>query len=289
MTMNEINYEKIARFWDKCPQISGEAPSLITTLSFEVPGHAHYRDKTEKNLFFKNVAIGADASIADLGCGTGRWAIEFAKRGRKVFASDISGPLLAIAKNEAQCNRISNIEFKQESIADFQLTEKMDLIHIGGVLIYVNDADAKRIIEKCSAALKEGGQLVLRESVSLHGDISREDTKMGAEEYTAFYRTPTHLASLVDESFALEKTQETHSYPFPVPFFLYLVPKFLKKTKCVGHLMKMLYGIQWRLDPVLLKIPALTKFKYRRLLKTELPVSQRFFIYRKRGQNVHPE
>lgn len=289
MPMNEINYEKIARFWDKCPQISGEPPSLITTLSFEVPGHAHYRDKTEKNLFFKTVAIGPGASIADLGCGTGRWSIEFAKRGKKVLASDISGPLLEIAKNEAQRNSITNIEFKQESIADFQLSEKMDIIHIGGVLIYVNDTDAKRVVGKCSAMLKEGGLLVLRESVSLNEDILRAGAKIGDEEYIAFYRTPSHLASLVGGSFVLEKTLETHSYLFPVPVFLYLVPKFLKKTKCAGHLMKMLYEIQWRLDPFLLKIPALTKLKHRRLLKTGLPVTQCFFFYRQRRQNVHAE
>ncbi|MFA7384415.1 MAG: class I SAM-dependent methyltransferase [Desulfurivibrionaceae bacterium] len=287
--MNEIDYEKIARFWDKCPLLSKEAPSLITTLPFEIPGHAHYRDKTEKNLLFKCVAIGADASIADLGCGTGRWAIEFAKRCKRVFASDISGPLLEIANAEARRNAITNIEFRQEATAAFQPPEKMDIIHVGGVFSYMNDADVKKTIKRCSAMLKEGGLLVLRESVSLNEDILRTDTKIGNEEYTAFYRTPSHLASLLEEDFVLEKTLETHSYLFPVPVYLYLLPKFLKKTRGAGYLMKMLYEIQWRLDPVLLKIPALTKLKHWRLRKTDFPVTQCFFFYRKRRQNVHPE
>ncbi len=285
--MKKMDYDKIKRFWDKCPEISNEAPSLITTLSFEIPGHANYRDKTEKNILLKYLEIRPDFLVADLGCGTGRWAIEFARKCRKVIACDISKPLLDIAKAEAKQGAITNIEFQQESIVDFQSAEKADVIHIGGVLIYVNDTDLEQIIEKCHAMLKDSGALILRESISLDGDLLKEDLKLGNERYTAYYRTAGHLTSRMDKLFVLEKMTETHSYIFPVPIFIYLIPRFLKKMKITEYCMRMLYAAQWRLDPWLLRIKALTALKHKRLLKTKIPATQYFFIYRKRSQNVH--
>jgi 2-polyprenyl-3-methyl-5-hydroxy-6-metoxy-1,4-benzoquinol methylase len=277
-----MDKNKIKQFWDKCPDICNENPLLITTLSFEIPYHATYRDKTEKNIFFRIIKLNPDYVIADLGCGTGRWTLEFARRCKKVIASDISQRLLDIARSEAAKRQLENIEFKQESIADFKLSEPVDVIHIGGVLIYVNDTVFQNIIQKCHETLKEHGTLILRESISLTDDILVKDLIVGNEKYSAYYRTLDHFMSMVKKYFTFENTCETHSYVFPVPVYLYLVPKFLKKTKFIENILEVLYEIQWRLDPYFLNIKILTSLKHCRLKKTGLPVSQYFLVCRKK-------
>jgi SAM-dependent methyltransferase len=276
-----MDSEKIRTFWDKCPDICSENPLLITTLSFEIPYHATYRDKTEKNMFFRLIDLKPEYIIADLGCGTGRWTLEFARRCKKVIASDISKPLLEIGRSEAIKSNLSNIEWKQESITDFSLGESVDVIHIGGVLIYVDDIDFDNIIRRCHDKLIHGGILILRESISLTNDILVEDLSVANEKYSACYRSMNHFLSMVEKYFIVDKICETHSYVFPIPFYLYAVPKFLKNTTFVKTIMKLFYEIQWRLDPYLLNVKMLTLLKHVRLKKTPRPITQYFFICRK--------
>ncbi len=274
--------EKIKDFWDKCPCICNENPLLITTLSFEIPYHAVYRDKTEKNILFKIIKLNPDLILADIGCGTGRWTLDFAGKCKKVIASDISETLIEIGRTEALKKKLTNIEWKQESISDFTLNEPVDIIHIGGVLLYVHDSDFINIIRRCNEKLVNGGLLILRESISLTKEIMVEDLSVAGNKYSAYYRPIDRFINLLEKYFIIEKTCETHSYVFPVPFFLYVVPKFLKNSKFIKSFMKLLYEIQWRMDPYLLRIKFLTHLKHSRLKKTKYPVTQYFFICRKK-------
>lgn len=65
-------------------------------------------------------------SIVDIACGTGKTTIPFAKRGYKAFGVDISGDMIALARNQAAVEKI-NITFSKQDMRDFSLTEKVDL------------------------------------------------------------------------------------------------------------------------------------------------------------------
>nr|HMS57161.1 methyltransferase domain-containing protein [Fimbriimonadaceae bacterium] len=66
----------------------------------------------EENVFTKNTRFEVDflvelfdllpgSHLLDMGCGTGRHAIEFAKRGFKVTGVDLSEGMLAVARKNA--------------------------------------------------------------------------------------------------------------------------------------------------------------------------------------------
>ena len=68
--------------------------------------------KTEVDFIEKEINNNSLAYILDIGCGTGRHAIELAKRGYRVKGIDLSGNMLSRAKEKAIQANVS-IEFCQ--------------------------------------------------------------------------------------------------------------------------------------------------------------------------------
>ena len=67
----------------------------------------------------------AVASILDLGCGTGRHAIELARRGYRVTGIDISSGMLAIARDNAAKAGV-DVEFIEGAAQDFVSEKRFD-------------------------------------------------------------------------------------------------------------------------------------------------------------------
>ena len=81
----------------------------------------------EKVIFQKN-----NLNILELNCGTGEDAIWFAKKGHKVWATDVSEKMIEEVKNKAFQESLSNEIYSQ--VIDIQLvtenfkTQKFDLV-----------------------------------------------------------------------------------------------------------------------------------------------------------------
>ena len=102
-----------------------------------------------------------NAKILDISTGTGNIAIEAAKRfsNAKLYAVDISGKMLKIAKAKAEEENISNIRFYQQDIEGLDLEESdFDIITCGyGLFFYPNmDETFSSLIKK----IKKGGLFV---------------------------------------------------------------------------------------------------------------------------------
>jgi ubiquinone/menaquinone biosynthesis C-methylase UbiE len=91
-----------------------------------------------KNGFTKNTIAEIDfiidilnlsngSTILDVGCGTGRHAIELAKRGYKVTGVDISSGMLAEAK-KAAFNADVNVEWIQSDAVKFNSNKSFDAV-----------------------------------------------------------------------------------------------------------------------------------------------------------------
>lgn len=90
----------------------------------------------EKNTFTKNTIPEVDflleelslppgGSILDVGCGTGRHAVELAKRGYAVTGIDLSSGMLARAADAAKAADV-NVDWVQSDATRFSLTRKYD-------------------------------------------------------------------------------------------------------------------------------------------------------------------
>jgi 2-polyprenyl-3-methyl-5-hydroxy-6-metoxy-1,4-benzoquinol methylase len=98
---------------------------------------SNYADKYDKEVFTQGtiaevdfieeeISYNKELNILDVGCGTGRHAIELAKRGYRVTGLDLSGAMLLKARKTALQSGL-NIDFICKDARDFVYPTAFDL------------------------------------------------------------------------------------------------------------------------------------------------------------------
>lgn len=103
-----------------------------------------------------------NTQILDIGCGTGRHAIELAKRGYKVTGIDLSESQLARAKEKALAENLA-INFVRQDARELAYVNEFDLVIIlceGGFSLMETDEMNFQILCNASHALKPQGKLI---------------------------------------------------------------------------------------------------------------------------------
>lgn len=101
--------------------------------------------------------IGANSAVLDAGCGTGRYALELARRGYYVCALDRSPELIAVARNRALSACVHQ-EFVIADLLAVTFTRLFDAILSRGVLNdLVEESDRVAIFQQFGAWLRPGG------------------------------------------------------------------------------------------------------------------------------------
>lgn len=98
----------------------------------------------------------APGSVLDGGCGTGRVAIELARRGVAALGVDSDPDMVAAAeaKNTA-------VRFARVDLAELALPDRFDLVLLAGnVVPYVPTGRRAAAIARCAAHLAPGGRLI---------------------------------------------------------------------------------------------------------------------------------
>ena len=117
--------------------------------------------KEEVDALFAQGWVKAGDRVLDFGCGTGRHAIELARRGCIVKGVDFSSRLIEIASNEAK--DVANATFEVKDILKFSSGRKYDVVlclyEVLGSSISP-DADA-RVVGKIWDALAVGGRAIV--------------------------------------------------------------------------------------------------------------------------------
>lgn len=73
--------------------------------------------------------ITPDSTVLDIGAGTGRLAIPMAKMVKKVTAIEPASTFMTLLRDNAEQERIDNMEFVESLWSDFQPQEKYDLVY----------------------------------------------------------------------------------------------------------------------------------------------------------------
>ena len=136
-------------------------------------------DNYEKEVFTRNtqqevafivelIGDSVEASILDIGCGTGRHALELARRGYRVTGIDISSAMLQEAKVKAEKESLTNVDFIEADARTFSLGREFDLAlslcegSFGLLSATDNPFSAdQQILHRINQHLKRGGKLLM--------------------------------------------------------------------------------------------------------------------------------
>ncbi|MGH8910373.1 MAG: class I SAM-dependent DNA methyltransferase [Egibacteraceae bacterium] len=97
-------------------------------------------------------------SVLDAGCGTGRVAIELARRGLEVVGVDADADMLAVARRKAP-----NLRWILADLATLRLPDDMRfeaVVMAGNVMLFLQPETERAVIESMAAHLLPGGLLV---------------------------------------------------------------------------------------------------------------------------------
>jgi len=117
----------------------------------------------EVDFIEKEVKRDKTTRVLDIGCGTGRHALELARRGYQVVGVDLSEAQLARARKIAAAEGLK-VEFRQADARRLRFKAEFDLalmICEGAFPLMETDEMNYAILEGAAGALKPGGQLIL--------------------------------------------------------------------------------------------------------------------------------
>ncbi|MEO1209482.1 MAG: class I SAM-dependent methyltransferase [Cyanobacteria bacterium J06638_20] len=134
------------KFWDKIADRYAKQP---------IADEAAYQKKLQVTRdYFRS-----DMEVLEIGCGTGSTAILHAPYVNHIRAIDFSANMLAIARDKAAAQNISNITFEQTSIDQLQVEEQSIDAVLGLSILHLLE-DKEAAIAQVYALLKPGGIFV---------------------------------------------------------------------------------------------------------------------------------
>ena len=144
-----VNYNDVWRAWvyDRCQQ--------------------SFRDyKAESDQIIALLGLGTDATVIDMGCGTGAFTIHAAKYFKKVFAIDISKAMLKRARKKARKARLGNIEFCNSGFLTYEHSaEPVDAVVSVTALHHLPDFWKMIGLQRLARMVKMGGKVYIKDVV----------------------------------------------------------------------------------------------------------------------------
>ena len=95
-------------------------------------------------------------TVLDAGCGTGRLALELARRGIGVLGVDVDPDMIAAARAKAP-----QLEWLDADLADLDRPERFDVVALAGNVVPYVPADRRvAAVAACARHLEPGGRLI---------------------------------------------------------------------------------------------------------------------------------
>ncbi|MGH7832251.1 MAG: AMP-binding protein [Candidatus Binatia bacterium] len=237
------------RFWDEV------APDYTTAFS-DVPEIARYVEKTERRHVFNVVKVDPSMAILDLGCGFGRWAVEFAKRCRRVVAVDFSPNMVERAHQSSREHGLHNVEFHVTPIQEFRTPEKFDIVMLSGVLVGVADDQLLEVLTNAREHLKPGGRIIVREIVGIteRQKVRNElPGKPGFVHYSFYRLADEYIAAF--SRIGMEPFYHSDMAPmnFSQAFYDRLVPRSRRQSLVLRGILSLGLSLQSAINRALLR------------------------------------
>lgn len=163
----------------------------------------------EKKLEITRSYFHPDASILEIGCGTGSTALLHAPHVRQVRATDIAPGMIEIAREKAEAEGIKNISFEVATAEGVDVEDgSLDMVLALNLLHLVNDRDA--VINRIHKMLKPGG-VFISSTACLSGawwlmrPLLAIGRMLGKVPIVKFFSRKAYLASLKAVGFTIEQ------------------------------------------------------------------------------------
>lgn len=149
------------------PESSGQAHWFEPVARFLGPAYLRnaFTKGTEQEVAFLWDALGLEAGtrMLDVGCGPGRHALAFARRGVEVTGVDISADFVGLAREAAQVEALS-CSFLHADARQMTFDGEFDVaisLCQGAFGLPVTGADDEAVLDRMVGALRPGGRLAL--------------------------------------------------------------------------------------------------------------------------------
>lgn len=129
--------------------------------------HLQFRDyEKDTQSIIRLIDLKPDQTVIDMGCGTGAFVLHAANHCRKIYAVDVSRPMLETCRQKVEKVGLSNIEFHQGGFLTYQhYAEPADALVSVVVLHHLPDFWKLIGLQRAAAMLKPGGKLYLFDAV----------------------------------------------------------------------------------------------------------------------------
>ena len=178
----QIDYRGVRRYFAQAGEDTAACASYMAHAQ-DLPENAvRYRFQKECRAIRDWLDVGGpQARVLDLGCGSGTWTEFFAERFGIVIGIEQSPAMLVAAKTKL--TDLSNVELLNQDVREPLPPGPFDLVFLGGICMYLNDADTIALVQAVIERLGDRGRVVLRESTAANG------YEHGEGEYHAIYRS----------------------------------------------------------------------------------------------------
>ncbi|MBL4624648.1 MAG: class I SAM-dependent methyltransferase [Flavobacteriales bacterium] len=179
---HQLNNSVIKRYFEDTKKGRASSVSMMTHEYNFPTSAAAYRLRKEQRII-RNWLDDVDRSgnVLDVGCGAGSWLELFAKRYKSVIGIDQSN-MMVKAANE-KLGHLSNVKIIEGDVRHDLPKGPFDLIFLGGLCMYLKDADVVELLGALKSRLSDRGVIILRESTTFQGK------KYAQGQYQAVYRS----------------------------------------------------------------------------------------------------
>lgn len=178
-----IDREQVYRYWTSKP-----AHVIFMLLN----KNGEHLDPLEREEIFGYLPSFKGKTVLDLGAGIGRFTRQFAKQAKKVFSVDLCEHF--IEENQRLSGTFHNIKWMTKDVMELQFPRNsIDLVFMNSLMMYLEDEDAKKLLQEVRSWLKLGGHLFFRESCAPRTHVGQ------TEGYPAIYRSPIDYDRFVHE------------------------------------------------------------------------------------------
>jgi len=129
--------------------------------------HADFRDAhAEACKALRMLDLPSDATLLDLGCGTGTFVTIAARQCRQVIGADVSEEMLALARRKASDSGLGNTRFECHGFLTYEHQEDpLDAVTTTFALHHLPDYWQATALRRIYAMLAPGGRFLLRDVV----------------------------------------------------------------------------------------------------------------------------